>query len=371
VKGPLKGLKVVEFAGLGPAPFCGMLLSDLGADVVRIDRKGVAADKSLTTRGRRSVALDLKRPQSIEVCLRLFQSAHIVFEGFRPGVMERLGLGPDVALGRNADLIYGRMTGWGQDGPYARTAGHDLNYIAISGALHGIGSKEKPHIPLNLIGDYAGGLYLAFGMLAALTHVRAGGSGQVVDCAMSEGAASLTTLLFGMQQMGLWSDERYSNVIDGAAHFYDTYQCADGKWITVAPLEPQFYAILRSKLGLLHADFDDQMDQTRWPALKAQIASVIASKSREQWIEILEGSDSCFAPVMSLSEAHKHPQNIARNMFVEIEGMIQPGPVPRFSSTPGAIQRPPAKTGEHNETALKDWGFRAEEIHQLKLDGAM
>jgi alpha-methylacyl-CoA racemase len=275
-QGPLKGLKIVEFAGIGPAPFCGMLLSDLGADVVRIDRIGgprggsrPAADRfSVTQRGRRSVALDLKSPAAIEACLKLLESADVVFEGFRPGVMERLGLGPDVALKRNPKLVYGRMTGWGQTGPLAKAAGHDINYIALTGALHAIGTGEKPVPPLNLVGDFGGGaLYLAFGLLAGVIHARETGQGQVIDAAMTDGAASLLSMFYGFKSLGIWSDQRRDNMLDGGAHFYDTYQCADGKWIALGSIEPQFYALLLEKAEISDPDFQQQMNRAEWPRL--------------------------------------------------------------------------------------------------------
>lgn len=373
-KGPLTGLKAVEFAGIGPGPFCGMLLSDLGADVVRIDRKGASggAPSDLTARGRRSIALDLKKPESIETCLRLFESADLVFEGFRPGVMERLGLGPDIALKRNPKLVYGRMTGWGQFGPLATAAGHDINYIAITGALHAIGSKEKPYPPLNLVGDFGGGaLYLAFGMLAALTHARQTGVGQVVDAAMTDGAASLMAMFYGFKAAGAWKDERRSNLLDGGAHMYDTYETSDGRWVAIGSLEPQFYALLLQKAGITDPQFAHQGDRDQWPELKEKLAAVLRTKTRDEWTAIMEGADICYGPVLDLEEAPKHPHNVARETFVAPEGVIQPAPAPRFSATPGAIQRPPARPGAHNEEALSDWGFSPAEIDGLKSVGAL
>ena len=373
-QGPLKGVKVVEFAGIGPGPFCGMLLSDLGADVVRIDRKGPgrASPADITARGRRSIALDLKRPEAVETCLRLMDSAEIIFEGFRPGVMERLGLGPDVALKRNPKLVYGRMTGWGQSGPLAQAAGHDINYIAISGALHAIGTGEKPVPPLNLVGDFGGGaLYLAFGLLAALTHARATGQGQVVDTAMTDGAASLMSMFYGMKAMGVWNGERRANLLDGGAHFYDTYQCSDGKWIALGSIEPQFYALLLEKAGLTDPAFGAQMDRSAWPDLKAKLAAVIARKTRAEWTAIMEGTDICFGPVMDLDEAPLHPHNVARETFVTVAGVVQPAPAPRFSATPGQIQGPPPAIGADTDTALTDWGLSDGELAQLKAAGAL
>ena len=367
-QGPLTGLKVVEFAGIGPGPFCGMLLSDLGADVVRIDRKGGrgGAPSDITARGRRSVALDLKSPAAIEACLKLMESADAVFEGFRPGVMERLGLGPDVALKRNPKLVYGRMTGWGQTGPYANAAGHDMNYIAITGALHAIGTTDKPVPPLNLVGDFGGGaLYLAFGLLAGVIQARESGKGQVIDCAMSDGAASLMAMFYGFKASGMWQGGRRNNLLDGGAHFYDTYQCADGKWISIGSIEPQFYALLLEKTGIDDPEFQRQMDRAAWPSLHDKLAAVIAVKTRDEWCEIMDATDVCFAPVLDLDEAPKHPHNAARQTFVEVAGVIQPAPAPRFSATPGAIQGPAPSVGAHDREALADWGFSPAEIAAL------
>ena len=373
-QGPLTGLKIVEFAGIGPGPFCGMLLSDLGADVVRIDRKGQgrASPADITSRGRRSIGLDLKNPASIETCLKLFETADVVFEGFRPGVMERLGLGPDVALKRNPKLVYGRMTGWGQFGPYAQAAGHDMNYIAITGALHAIGTKDKPVPPLNLVGDFGGGaLYLAFGILAGVIQARETGKGQVIDCAMSDGAASLMAMFYGFKAGGSWTEERRSNLLDGGAHFYDTYQCADGKWISIGSIEPQFYALLLEKTGITDPAFAAQMNRGEWDNLRAKLAEVIATKTQSQWCEIMDGTDVCFAPVLDLDEAPKHKHNVARQTFVELGGVVQPAPAPRFSETPGAIQGPPPAIGAHDVEALSDWGFSKYAIDALKSAGAL
>ena len=373
-KGPLSGLKVVEFAGIGPGPFCGMLLSDLGADVVRIDRKGQgrASPADITARGRRSIGLDLKNPASIETCLKLMESADAVFEGFRPGVMERLGLGPDVALKRNPKLVYGRMTGWGQFGPYANAAGHDMNYIAITGALHAIGTNDKPIPPLNLVGDFGGGaLYLAFGLLAGVLNARQTGQGQVIDCAMSDGAASLMAMFYGFKASGMWKEERRANLLDGGAHFYDTYQCADGKWISIGSIEPQFYALLLAKTGINDPAFAAQMDRGSWNDLRGKLAHVIAQKTQAEWCEIMDATDVCFAPVLDLDAAPKHPHNVARQTFVELGGVVQPAPAPRFSATPGEIQGPPPAIGAHDREALADWGFSAAAIDELKAAGAL
>ena len=369
-QGPLSGLKVLEFAGIGPGPFCGMLLSDLGADVVRIDRKGAgrSGKSDITARGRRSVALDLKSPHAVEACLKLMETADAVFEGFRPGVMERLGLGPDVALGRNPKLVYGRMTGWGQTGPYAKAAGHDMNYIAISGALGAIGTADKPIPPLNLVGDFGGGaLYLAFGLLAGVIHARTSGEGQVIDCAMSDGAASLMAMFYGFKAAGMWSDGRRANLLDGGAHFYDTYRCADGEWIAIGSIEPQFYALLLEKTGITDPEFQAQMDRSKWPELRAKLAAVIETKTRDEWCAIMDATDVCFGPVLDLDEAPLHPHNVARETFVTLDGVVQPAPAPRFSRTPGKVAGPPPAIGGHTREALADWGLSAEDIARLEI----
>jgi alpha-methylacyl-CoA racemase len=374
-QGPLTGLKIVEFAGIGPGPFCGMLLSDLGADVVRVDRRGGGrggAPSDITSRGRRSVALDLKTPQAVEACLKLMESADGIIEGFRPGVMERLGLGPDVALKRNPKLVYGRMTGWGQTGPLAHAAGHDMNYIAITGALHAIGTGDKPVPPLNLVGDFGGGaLYLAFGLLAGVIQARESGKGQVVDVAMTDGSASLMAMFYGFKGAGIWKEERRSNLLDGGAHFYDTYQCSDGKWVSIGSIEPQFYALLLEKTGINDPDFQRQHDRSIWPDLHDKLAHVIAQKTQDEWVELMSGTDVCFAPVLDLDDAPKHPHNVARQTFVEVAGVVQPAPAPRFSATPGAIQGPPPPIGAHDREALAEWGFSAGEIADLAEAGAI
>ena len=372
-QGPLSGLKIVEFAGIGPGPFCGMLLSDLGADVVRIDRKGGrgGAKTDITGRGRRSVALDLKQPAAIEICLKLIEQADAAFEGFRPGVMERLGLGPDVALKRNPKLVYGRMTGWGQFGPYAQAAGHDMNYIAITGALDAIGTREKPIPPLNLVGDFGGGaLYLAFGLMAGVISARETGKGQVIDCAMSDGAASLMAMFYGFKAAGGWSDAgRRSNLLDGGAHFYDTYQCSDGRWISIGSIEPQFYALLLEKTGINDPAFQAQMDRSKWDGLREKLATVIATKTQAEWCAIMDGTDVCFAPILNMDEAPRHPHNAARKTFVEIDGVTQPAPAPRFSATPGAIQGPPPAIGAHSAEVLSEWGLSDSLLKELEAAG--
>jgi alpha-methylacyl-CoA racemase len=373
-QGPLRGIRIVEFAGIGPGPFCGMLLSDMGADVIRIDRKDArpAAPHQITQRGRRSLALDLKTPAAVALCLELFQRAEVVFEVYRPGVMERLGVGPDAALKVNPRLVYGRMTGWGQSGPLAHAAGHDINYIAISGALHAIGTSERPVVPLNLIGDYGGGaLYLAMGLLAALIHARQTGEGQVVDAAMCDGAASLMSHFYGMSAAGTHGPRRATNMLDGGAPFYNVYRCADDRWIAFGAIEPQFHALLLEKTGLTNQASSPQMEREGWPTLKEKIAAVIASKSQAEWCAILEGSDACFAPVLDMDEAPAHRHNRARNTFVEIAGVVQPAPAPRFGATPTAVQGPPPSVGEHNTSALRGWGFSEASIEELRRDGVI
>ena len=373
--GPLQGVKVIEFAGIGPGPFCAMLLSDMGAEVVRIDRKGGrGANKfDITSRGRRSIALDLKKPEAVEVALNLIAKSDALLEGFRPGVMEKLGLGPDAALKRNPKHVYGRMTGWGQTGPLAQAAGHDINYIALTGALHSIGRKgENPVPPLNLVGDFGGGaLYLAFGMACALFEARGSGKGQVIDCAMTDGAASLMSMFYGFKAMGMWKDGKGENMLDGGAHFYDAYETADGKWVSIGSIEPQFYALLLEKTGITDPDFQAQMDRAKWPALKDKIARVLKAKTRGEWDRLMEGTDVCYAPVLSLTEAPNHPHNKARATFVEVDGVVQPAPAPRFSRTKPEIQGAAPAAGQHNDQILNDWGFSPSEIAGLKSVGAI
>jgi alpha-methylacyl-CoA racemase len=377
--GPLAGVKVVEVAGIGPGPFCAMLLADLGAEVLRIDRTaesglGLPRDPrfDLLNRGRRSVALDLKKPAGVAAALRLIAGADALVEGFRPGVMERLGLGPEVCLARNPKLVYGRMTGWGQDGPLASAAGHDINYIALGGALHAIGrAGGAPVPPLNLVGDFGGGgVYLAFGIACALVEAGRSGKGQVVDAAMVDGVASLMTMFFGMRAQGLWTERRGENLLDSGAPWYDVYETADGKWVAIGSIEPKFYAELTRRLGLEGEKLPAQYDRKRWPELRQRFAAAFRSRSRDEWCAAMEGSDVCFAPVLSLDEVARHPHNAARRTFTEIDGITQPAPAPRFSRTPGAVRRPPPQPGEHTDAALADWGFTPDEIAALKAAGA-
>ncbi|WP_322111369.1 CaiB/BaiF CoA-transferase family protein [Tistrella sp.] len=373
--GPLQGIRVIEIAGLGPGPFCAMLLADLGADVLRIERatgSGLFDPKfDLSNRGKRSVVLDLKKPEGVAAVLKLVESADILTEGFRPGVMERLGLGPDICLARNPKLVYGRMTGFGQTGPLAKVAGHDINYIAMSGALHAIGGPDKPVPPLNLVGDFGGGaLYLAFGLMAALIDAGRSGKGQVVDATMIDGAASLMTMMYGMAAAGSWDDRRYTNLVDGGAHFYDTYETADGRHVSIGSIEPQFYAELIRLAGLDPAEFAAQNDKAEWPRMKARLVEVFKTKTRDEWCSLMEGSDVCFAPVLSMFEAPEHPHNRERGTFIEVDGVVQPGPAPRFSRTAPGRPTPPPAPGAHTDQGLADWGFSADEIATLKASGA-
>jgi alpha-methylacyl-CoA racemase len=378
--GVLTGYRVIELAGIGPGPMCAMLLSDMGADVLRIDRSadaglGIAMDPkySLLNRGRRSAAFDLKKPEAIEALLKLVEKADALIEGFRPGVTERLGLGPDDCLKRNPRLIYGRMTGWGQEGPLALAAGHDINYIALSGALHSIGRKgEAPVPPLNLVGDFGGGaLYLALGVVAGLLEAQKSGKGQVVDAAMVDGAASLMTAIYGMHGSGFWNNDRGDNILDTGAHYYDVYETKDGKYVAIGSIEAKFYAELLRLSGLQGEELPHQQDRKSWPKMKDRLKTLFRTKTRDEWCKIMEGSDICFAPVLSMAEAPSHPHNKHRGTFVEAGGVTQPGPAPRFSRTPSKIQRPPARAGEHTEEALRDWGFANADLEQLRKSGAI
>jgi len=373
--GPLDGIRILEIAGIGPGPFCAMMLADMGAEVLRIDRAQNVRDfdperpsLDLLNRGRRSAAFDLKHPDGIEAVLRLVGKADALLEGFRPGVMERLGLGPDVCLERNPRLVYGRMTGWGQDGPLASVAGHDINYIALSGALHAIGRKgEAPVPPLNLVGDFGGGgMLLAYGMVCALLERERSGKGQVVDAAMVDGSAALMAIFFGARAAGWWHDERGTNMLDTGAHFYDVYETRDGKYVSIGSIEPQFYRELLEKTGLAGEELPHQMDRSQWPALKERLAAIFKSKTRDEWCEIMEGSDICFAPVLDMGEAPQHPHNRARRTFIEVAGTIQPRPAPRFSRTQSGVRRPPPHAGQHTDEALREWGFSGEELRKLR-----
>jgi alpha-methylacyl-CoA racemase len=368
--GPLKGIKIIELAGIGPGPFCAMLLSDLGAEVIRVDRIESAGQKNAGAllRGRRSIAIDLKNSQGVATVLRLVDKADALLEGFRPGVTERMGLGPDVCLKRNPRLVYGRMTGWGQEGPLSQAAGHDINYIALTGALNSIARRgQAPVPPLNLVGDFGGGaLYLAVGVLAALLEARSSGKGQVVDTSMVDGAAHLMMMFYEMRATGYWTDEPGTNLLDTGAHFYDVYETRDGKYISLGSIEPKFYAELLRLGGLEKEKLPDQNDRPQWPALKRRVAEVIRTKTREEWCRIMEGSDVCFAPVLSLAEAPKHPHNVTRKAFIEVGGVVQPAPAPRFSRTPNDAPRPPAIPGENGAEILSDWGFASDEIGGLR-----
>ena len=378
--GPLDGLRVIEMAGIGPGPFCAMLLADLGADVLRIDRPRpvplgtpVATAFDITRRNRRSVAVDLAHADGAEVILRLVDQSDALIEGFRPGVAERLGIGPEACLDRNPRLVYGRMTGWGQEGPLAAAAGHDANYIALTGVLHAIGQTGGPPVPpLNLVGDYGGGaLYLAFGVMAAVFEASRSGRGQVVDAAMVDGAASLMAPVYGRYAAELWHDERGRNVLDGGAHFYGVYETQDAKHVAIAAIEPKFYAELLERIGLAGEDLPEQWDEAAWPNMRARFEAVFKARTRGEWQELLEGTDVCFAPVLSLSEAAVHPHLADRGTFIDIAGITQPAPAPRFSRSVSDPPRPPSAPGEHTVDGLKDWGFSSSEIDGLRNSGAI
>ena len=385
--GPLAGVKIVELAGIGPGPFCAMLLADMGAEVVRVDRAAsVGHDDSrvggppgeeyrfnLLARGRRNIAVDLKNRDGVAAVLRLIDQADGLIEGFRPGVMERLGLGPDLCLARNPRLVYGRMTGWGQDGPIAHIAGHDINYIALSGVLSTIGEKDGPPVPpLNLVGDFGGGaLYLAMGVLAGIISARATGKGQIVDCSMVEGSASLMTMMYAALASGAWTEKRGHNRTDGGAHYYHVYECKDGEHVAIGSIEPQFYALLLQHTGLAPDDVPVQTDRSTWPDMQARMAAIFKRKTRAEWVDIMQDTDICFAPVLSMSEALEHPHNRHRDSFVEIDGIRQPAPAPRFSGTPTRVPMPPPRIGENTDAILRDWGFSPGEIAALHDNGAV
>ncbi|MGB7373008.1 CaiB/BaiF CoA transferase family protein [Pontixanthobacter sp.] len=379
--GPLSGIRIVEFAAIGPGPFCGMMLADHGAEVIRIDRASGSrggstplSTRDVLARGRKSIAINLKSAQGVALARKLCASADGIIEGFRPGVMERLGLGPDELLKDNPGLVYGRMTGWGQTGPYAQAAGHDINYIALAGALAHFGRKgEKPTPPINMVGDFGGGgMMLAFGMSAALLNVARGGKGQVIDCAMTDGTAALMGMITGMKNMGVWSEEQGANMLDTGAHFYDTYETADGKYISIGSIEPQFYAELRRLAGLDgDAAFDAQHDRAAWPELKARLTDLFRTKSRAEWGAIMEHTDVCYAPVLTMSEAAQHPHNVARQTFVEIAGDMQPAPAPRYSGTQTATPAPAPLPGDDTDAILESLGMGESDAAALRDAGTI
>ena len=376
--GPLAGVRVLEFEAIGPGPFCGMMLADMGADVLLVDRPsdpglgfGRQRANDVTLRGRRSVTLDLKSKDGAAAAVMLAQRADALIEGFRPGVMERLGLGPSVLLAANPQLVYGRMTGWGQDGPLAPRAGHDINYIALSGVLHAIGRKgEAPVPPLNLVGDYGGGgMLLAFGIASGLLAAQRTGKGQVVDAAMVEGASVLAAMFAGMLHEKKWTETRGDNVLDSGAPWYDAYETSDGKFVAIGAIEAKFYDELLERLGLAREKLPAQHDRSGWPDLRRRFATAFRSKTRDEWTRVFDGSDACFAPVLTFSEARAHPHNVARGGFVSVGGVEQPAPAPRFSGTPGAVSRPPPERGALGREALADWGFSPAEIERLAALG--
>jgi len=378
--GPLAGIKIVELGGIGPGPFASLLLSDLGADVIRIDRivpsdSGIAVEDrfNLLQRGRRSIAMDLKKPEAVAAALKLVAAADALIEGFRPGVAERLGLGPRDCHAHNPKLVYGRMTGWGQEGPLAQAPGHDLNFIALTGVLHSIGERGGPPVPpLNLVGDLGGGaLYLVVGLLSGILEARSSGLGQVVDAAMVDGSASLMTLIYGMRAAGRWSDDRGSNRLDSGAPWYGVYETQDGRYIALASNEPRFYRVTVELMGLKVSELPDQHDRTRWPEMKAIFARVFKTKTREEWCRLMSGKEACLSPVLSMGEAPEHPHLKARQCFVEIDGVVQPAPAPRFSRTPPQIQRGVPRVGQHSDEVLADWGFAESERAALRAAGAV
>ncbi len=377
--GPLAGVKVIELAGIGPGPYCCMLLADAGAQVLRLERTYPGASEGegpywdLLNRSRQSVGVDLKKPEAVDMVLDLVEGADVLVEGFRPGVAERMGLGPEQCHARNPKLVYGRMTGWGQDGPMGPAAGHDIDYIAIAGALWGLGRHDTPPVPpLNLVGDFGGGgMLLAFGISAALVSAARTGEGQVVDAAMVDGAASLMTMIYSFHQLGWWKEARGINILDTGAPFYEVYETSDGRYFAVGAIEAKFYAELLSCLGLDPADLPDQMDRDQWPAMKQQFAAIFKRRTRDEWTAVFDGTDACGAPVLSPFEAHRHPHNQARGTFVEVEGIVQPGPAPRFSRTPSAISKPPSRPGADTDAGLAAWGFSAERIKELRAAEAV
>ncbi|HML00237.1 MAG TPA: CaiB/BaiF CoA-transferase family protein [Acidimicrobiales bacterium] len=380
MSGPLHGLRVVELAGIGPGPYTCMLLADAGAEVLRVDRASgrpvsppSGGHWDLLNRSRPSVAVDLKHPKGLALVLDLVERADALVEGWRPGVAERLGLGPDECWARNRRLVYGRMTGWGQSGPLSATAGHDIDYIALSGALWSVGrAGDRPVPPLNLVGDFGGGgLLLAFGIVAAVYEAQRSGQGQVVDAAMVDGAASLMTMTHAFHQLGWWLEQRGVNILDTGSHFYEVYETSDGKYFAVGAIEPQFYAELLRVLGLEGEELPAQQDRSQWPAMKERFAAVFATATRDEWAERFAGTDACGAPVLSPWEAHLHPHNAARGTFVDVGGVVQPGPAPRFSRTPGEVRRPPPVPGQDTDEALGAWGIDPQRIKELHEAGAV
>lgn len=380
MSGPLTGCRVIEIAGIGPGPFAAMLLADMGAEVVQVARAGSVRGPvpdhphpDIARRNRRNIALDLKHPDGVATLLDLVEHADALIEGFRPGVMERLGVGPDECLARNPRLVFGRMTGWGQDGPYASAAGHDINYIALAGALAHFGrAGEPPTPPMNMVGDFGGGgMFLAFGVVCGLLEAQRSGEGQVIDAAMVDGTATLMTMFWSFHQAGLHDITRRGvNTLDTGAHFYDVYECADGEYVSIGSLEPQFYAELLRLTGLADdAEFAAQMDQSQWPRLKERLAEVFASRTRDEWCAVMEHTDVCFAPVLRMDEAARHPHNVARSTFVDVAGLTQPAPAPRFSRTVPAIDRPPAHDGQHTVAVLADWGLPGDRIDEVIASG--
>ena len=375
---PLAGLRIIEFAGIGPGPFAGMMLADMGAEIIRIERPGAgspsgqgAHELEFLARGRKSIALNMKAPGAVDLALKLIEGADGLIEGFRPGVMERLGLGPDVCLARNPRLVYGRMTGWGQDGPVSRTAGHDLNYIALSGALWASGEADRaPTFPLNLLGDFGGGgMFLAFGMVTGLLKAARTGQGDVVDAAIVDGTAALMSMIYSRRAMGLWKDERASNALDGGVPWYGVYECADGGWITIGSLEPQFWAVLLEKLDLTPEQMGDRTDRTLWPAMRETLAGIFMSRPRDHWVDLLQDTDACFAPVLSPAEAPDHPQNRARGIFSD--GPVQPMPAPRFARSDTPLPSTPPAPGADSREVLDSLGLSAAEIETLFKAGAV
>lgn len=374
--GPLNGYTVIEFAGIGPAPMGGMMLADMGAEVIRVDRPGSdpGTTERVSGRGKKSVVVNLKTPAGVETLLRMVENADVLIDPFRPGVCEKLGLAPDVCLARNPGLIFARMTGWGQSGPLAQAAGHDINYIALTGALYANGEKDsEPLPPLNLVGDMGGGgMLLVNGILAALLETSNSGQGQVIDVAMIDGAAQLMWMFHSLEAMGLWdAEQRGSNLLDGGAHFYGCYECADGEFVSIGAIEPQFYALLREKASLTEKDFDDQHNPQKWSLLKEKLAAVFRQKTQAQWCEVMEGSDVCFAPVLRFTQAPQHPAALARDSYIQLDGVVQPAPAPRFSRTPSTVAHGVRCAGADTEEVLVAMGFEDREISKLRAAGCV